>query len=181
MSRGLKIGGAIAALTLLIGLVMGFWPVTEDVGRSTGVHCGSAFAPDSSPSGTNEAQTWGSILGYTPSGPFVDTPAELREYCSIFLDSRRGYTSTIAIVGAIGLLATGLRVQRDRREAAAAVASAAAEREAGWRAAGWVPPSEAPLPPAGWVRLESVSEGHGGRGGTTPPPQSGHDVGRTQQ
>ncbi|MGY1813269.1 hypothetical protein [Blastococcus sp. SYSU D00820] len=138
--------GGIAAVVAVIGLVMGFQPRTLDrAGTSTvGVQCGSPFAPDGSPSGTDTTQVWADVLGYQNNGRLSDPPHVLAGYCEMFLDDDRAAALLVTGLGIIGLLVVAGRVVMARRRRRF-------EDEAAWRAQGWMPASEVASPPAGWV------------------------------
>jgi hypothetical protein len=129
VQRWAKIVGVLAGVALLGGLVVGFWPITIDSREQLDVRCGSAFAPDSTPSG-QPRNPWPDILGYTPTDPFYESPSFRGELCEIYLDDRRagGLLLVIAGIGVLGGVAWLLR--SGRKPTAASVEAGHAQERA---------------------------------------------------
>jgi hypothetical protein len=156
VQRWVKVAGLLAGLALLAGLIIGFWPITIDSREQLDVQCGSAFAPDATPSG-QDRNPWPDILGYTPTNPFFETASFRAELCEIHLDDRRagGLFLVLAGVAVLGGVTWVLRC--GRKQAAfeqVEPAEERAEQEARWRERGWVPAGEAEGPPPGWVWVD---------------------------
>ena len=146
------IGGALALLVFVGGLVVGFSPQTIDTSRSYDVQCGSPFRPDSSPNGQNEDDYWGDTFGYIPSGPLYETSDDRARLCEIYLSTERTAGMVLAGIGALGLcLAIVLAYRAEGRIIGEARKHQAAD-ENYWRRRGWAPAKEPQSPPPGWVQ-----------------------------
>jgi hypothetical protein len=143
--------GILSAALVALGLVLGLVPQThhfpDDVySRDDQVACGSPFLPANSAAAAGDAGE--------------DGPSDERrraEACETVLgDDRAGGISYLAL-GLLGFAYLGwLRWSGERH--------GTAEREARWRALGYVPESELDGPPPGWRR--ATDPGVGPRVGT---------------
>jgi hypothetical protein len=145
---------ALAAVAVVVGLIIGFRPVTADGYDSTNVHCGSAFIPDSAPSGTSDIDTWGNILGFQPTGG-EDDPSMLQSICDTDTATFRTAALWILIPGVLVGLGILFGIRSSRKTLAREATSEAVELEKKWREKGWVPPEELDGPPPGWVQAHS--------------------------
>ena len=113
VQRWAKVAGLLAGLAQLAGLIIGFWPITIDSREQLDVHCGSAFAPDATPTG-QDRNPWPDLLGYTPTTPFFETASFRAELCEIYLDDRRagGLFLVLAGIAVLGGVTWALRSGR---------------------------------------------------------------------